>query len=91
MRTTYDGYRIAEQDLSQRGPGDFLAPVSGAGIRQSGGFCLQVAEGWPDASLMDHAFNHARAILGEDPTLENYPALKEELDSAFAMAGDILN
>ena len=91
MRTTYDGYRIAEQDLSQRGPGDFLAPVSGAGIRQSGGFRLQVAEGWPDASLMDHAFNHARAILGEDPTLENYPALKEELDSAFAMAGDILN
>lgn len=91
MRTTYDGYRIAEQDLSQRGPGDFLAPVSGAGIRQSGGFRLQVAEGWPDASLMDHAFHHARAILAEDPTLESYPLLKEDLDSAFAMAGDILN
>ncbi|MBQ9779828.1 MAG: ATP-dependent DNA helicase RecG [Clostridia bacterium] len=91
MRTTYDGYRIAEQDLSQRGPGDFLAPVSGAGIRQSGGFRLQVAEGWPDASLMDHAFNHARAILAEDPELENYPELKEELESTFSMAGDILN
>ncbi len=91
MRTTYDGYRIAEQDLSQRGPGDFLAPVSGAGIRQSGGFRLQVAEGWPDASLMDHAFNHARAILAGDPDLENYPDLREDLESAFAMAGDILN
>ena len=91
MRTTYDGYHIAEQDLSQRGPGDFLAPVSGAGIRQSGGFRLQVAEGWPDASLMDHAFNHARAILAEDPELENYPELKEELESAFSIAGDILN
>jgi len=91
MRTTYDGYRIAEQDLTQRGPGDFLAPVSGAGIRQSGGFRLQVAEGWPDASLMDHAFNHARAILNEDPTLDKYPDLREELESVFAMAGDILN
>ncbi len=91
MRTTYDGYRIAEQDLSQRGPGDFLAPVSGAGIRQSGGFRLQVAEGWPDASLMDHAFNHARAILADDPALESYPDLREALESAFTMAGDILN
>lgn len=91
MRTTYDGYAIAEQDLSQRGPGDFLAPVSGAGIRQSGGFRLQVAEGWPDATLMDHAFHHARTILAEDPALESYPALREELESAFAMAGDILN
>ena len=29
MRTTYDGYRIAEQDLAQRGPGDFLATAEG--------------------------------------------------------------
>ncbi len=91
MRTTYDGYRIAEQDLTQRGPGDFLAPVSGMGIRQSGGFRLQVAEGWQDASLMDHAFNHARAILGDDPELKGYPDLREALESAFTMAGDILN
>ncbi len=91
MRTTYDGYSIAEQDLAQRGPGDFLAPGGGAGIRQSGGFRLQVAEGWPDANLMDHAFAHARAILNEDPTLEDYPALREELEHTFSMAGDILN
>ena len=91
MRTTYDGYRIAEQDLAQRGPGDFLAPVSGGGIRQSGGFRLQVAEGWPDASLMDHAFQQAHAILHDDPELSEYPYLRGELEKAFAMAGDILN
>ena len=91
MRTTYDGYRIAEQDLAQRGPGDFLAPGGGAGIRQSGGFRLQVAEGWPDANLMDHAFAHARAILDRDPTLESYPALRDDLERTFSMAGDILN
>ena len=91
MRTTYDGYRIAEQDLAQRGPGDFLAPGGGAGIRQSGGFRLQVAEGWPDANLMDHAFAHARAILDRDPALESYPALRDDLERTFSMAGDILN
>ncbi|MBE6586544.1 MAG: ATP-dependent DNA helicase RecG [Ruminococcaceae bacterium] len=91
MRTTYDGYNIAEQDLAQRGPGDFLAPVNGGEIRQSGGFRLQVAEGWPDADLMNHAFNHARAILSEDPVLGTYPALRKELENAFTMAGDILN
>lgn len=91
MRTTYDGYTIAEQDLTQRGPGDFLAPGGGAGIRQSGGFRLQVAEGFPDANLMDHAFAHAKAILTEDPELENYPLLMEDIQKNFVRAGDIMN
>ena len=90
MRTTYDGFRIAEQDLAQRGPGDFLAPAAGGSIRQSGGFRL--AEGWNDAGLMDRAFGDARALLASDPTLGEHPLLRDAVRSGFDVgAGDILN
>ncbi len=89
MRTTYDGYSIAEQDLAQRGPGDFLAPTAGAGIRQSGGFRL--AETWSDAELMNHAFAHAREMLADDPRLDDHPALKKVVDKMYAESGNILN
>ena len=89
MRTTYDGYRIAEQDLAQRGPGDFLAPASGSGIRQSGGFRL--AETWSDAELMNHAFAYAREMLTDDPELEGYPELRRTVEQMYARSGNILN
>ena len=90
MRTTYDGFRIAEQDLAQRGPGDFLAPAAGGSIRQSGGFRL--AEGWNDAGLMDRAFGDARALLASDPTLGKHPLLRDAVRRGFDVgAGDILN
>ncbi len=89
MRTTYDGYRIAEEDLAQRGPGDFLAPTIGAGIRQSGGFRL--AETWSDAELMNHAFAHARELLEDDPTLAAHPGLRTTVDRMYAERGNILN
>ena len=91
MRTTYDGYRIAEQDLAQRGPGDFLSPGGGAGIRQSGGFRLHIAENWQDASLMDDAFSEARAILDDDPDLSMHPLLYDVVHAAFENVGDIMN
>lgn len=90
MRTTYDGFRIAEQDLAQRGPGDFLAPAAGGSIRQSGGFRL--AEGWNDAGLMDRTFGDARALLASDPTLGEHPLLRDAVRRGFDVgAGDILN
>ena len=90
MRTAYDGFRIAEQDLAQRGPGDFLAPAAGGSIRQSGGFRL--AEGWNDAGLMDRAFGDARALLASDPTLGEHPLLRDAVRRGFDVgAGDILN
>ncbi len=89
MRTTYDGYAIAEKDLAQRGPGDFLAPASGSGIRQSGGFRL--AETWSDAELMNHAFAYAREMLEDDPDLNGHPALKRAVEKMYAESGNILN
>ena len=89
MRTTYDGYEIAEKDLTQRGPGDFLAPAGSSEIRQSGGFRL--AETWSDSELMNHAFAYARELLEEDPALETYPILKKTVDKMYTRAGNILN
>ncbi len=89
MRTTYDGYAIAEKDLAQRGPGDFLAPADGAGIRQSGGFRL--AENCSDTELMNHAFQHAREMLTDDPELGGYPELRRTVEQMYARSGNILN
>ena len=89
MRTTYDGYAIAEKDLAQRGPGDFLASSADGGIRQSGGFRL--AETWSDAELMNHAFAHAREMLTDDPELEGYPELRRTVEKMYARSGNILN
>ncbi len=89
MRTTYDGYAIAEKDLAQRGPGDFLAPADGAGIRQSGGFRL--AENCSDTELMNHAFQHAREMLTDDPELAGYPELRRTVEQMYARSGNILN
>lgn len=91
MRTTYDGFRIAEQDLAQRGPGDFLAADPTGGIRQSGGFRLRLAEGWPDGALMDRAFEEARAVLAADPDLSAHPLLLDMVQESFSDAGDIMN
>ena len=91
MRTTYDGYTIAEQDLIQRGPGDFLASSGNSSIRQSGGFQLQAAEGFQDTDLMERAFSYARHILSSDPDLDDHPLLREDVANVFAHAGDIMN
>ena len=90
MKNTYDGYKIAEQDLSIRGPGDFLAPTSG-GIRQSGGFDLKMAEGWQDTTLMESAFAAAKNILSADHDLSRHPELQELVYRNFEDMGNIMN
>ena len=67
MRTTYDGYLIAERDLQMRGPGDFFS--SSTGIRQSGQIDLGIAKSCSDTSLVGLAFESARKTLALDPEL----------------------
>ena len=69
MRTTYDGYLIAERDLQMRGPGDFFS--SGSGIRQSGQIDLGIAKTCSDTSLVASAFESARKTLSLDPELSS--------------------
>lgn len=83
MRTTYDGYAIAEQDLVQRGPGDFLGTSGGDTVRQSGGLTFRLADAGEDASLFTDATADARALLDADPTLASYPLLAARVQAMF--------
>lgn len=58
-----DGFRIAEEDLAIRGPGDFV------GTRQSGLPMLSLANLSRDAELLAMARADARAVLALDPQL----------------------
>jgi ATP-dependent DNA helicase RecG len=86
MRTTYDGYRIAEKDLEQRGPGDFFAACTG-GFRQSGGMTLHLSYLCSDTALMQSAAEEARQTVAADPTLSlpAHAALREEVERLFAI------
>ncbi len=81
MHTTYDGYEIAERDLSLRGPGDFFASGSGE-MRQSGGLSLKLAALCRDTALMEAAFRAAEEITKNDPDLSHpeNAALKRDVE-----------
>jgi ATP-dependent DNA helicase RecG len=67
MRTTYDGYTIAEHDLKMRGPGDFFS--ADPSIRQSGEVNLNISKTCSDDELLNTAFECAREILSRDRDL----------------------
>lgn len=90
MRTTYDGYAIAEQDLAQRGPGDFLGASDGA-IRQSGGLTFRLADAGADISILTDATNDARALLAEDPSLSDYPLLATSVQTLFSIEASLIS
>ena len=58
MKDTSNGFKIAEQDLKMRGPGDFIKNEAGA-IRQHGKLKLSLCEGLDDTKLLYSAFKAA--------------------------------
>jgi ATP-dependent DNA helicase RecG len=62
MEETQDGFKLAEEDLRMRGPGDFF------GTRQSGLPALKVA-GIGDRDLFLEARKEAERLLEKDPSL----------------------
>ena len=84
LRTTYDGYRIAEEDLAQRGPGDFLACEAGGAVRQSGALAFRLADAGEDVGLMKEATEDARALIRSDPELQTAPLLSARIAELFA-------
>ncbi len=89
MRTTYDGYRIAEEDLALRGPGDFLA--TGDSIRQSGGLSFRLADAGEDVTLLSEATLDARELLESDPTLESAPLLLTRVRASFQIEAGLIS
>lgn len=64
MTQSTDGFYIAEQDLAQRGAGDFF------GSRQHGLPELKIANMMDDIRLLEATGVWAKQILQQDPTLE---------------------
>ena len=91
MRTTYDGYAIAEQDLAQRGPGDFLGSAADGSVRQSGGLAFRLADSGEDVSILTDATADARELLRLDPTLDSHPTLAQQVYAMFDVAPGLIS
>ena len=85
MAKTTDGFKIAEEDLRLRGPGDFF------GQRQHGLPGLKLADIGCDAQLLKEAQQAAEDLLARDPELNSCPAAAERLRELFTQAADTLN
>ena len=76
MVTTSDGFRVAEEDLRIRGPGDFF------GERQHGLPPLKIANLCTDAQLLEEAREAA-----SEATPERYPVATRRAAELFARSG----
>ena len=83
LSSTNDGFRISEEDLKLRGPGDFF------GDKQHGLPKLKIADMSQDMNVLKTAQITARKITGDDPLLEKpeNKGLRELVDRLFA-SGD---
>ncbi len=73
-----DGFKIAEEDMKMRGPGDLF------GMRQSGFMDFTVGDIFQDHAVLEKASDAANRILTESPDLsaEKYRLLKKKIDSS---------
>ena len=76
--STNDGFKIAEEDLKQRGPGDFF------GERQHGLPEMKIADLAADSRLLQKAREAADALTERDPTLHTLPALARRVERLMA-------
>ena len=87
LASTTDGFKISEEDLRARGPGDFF------GSRQHGLPQMKLADLAGDMRLLSQAQEAAHRLLEQDPALElpeNRPVL-ERVRLLFSDTPDIFN
>lgn len=75
VRSSNDGFFIAEEDLRLRGPGDLL------GVRQWGQPYFHLADLQQDRELLHLAAQAAKDLLSRDAELARFPELAAELDT----------
>ncbi|MBN1697684.1 MAG: ATP-dependent DNA helicase RecG [Spirochaetales bacterium] len=87
MMETTDGFRIAEEDLAIRGPGELL------GVKQSGFLRLTVSDLIRDKDILEAARKDAFSLLEDDPgfiTPENM-TIREVLNRAPPFSDEFLD
>ena len=82
MCATNDGFKIADEDLKLRGPGDFF------GNRQHGLPQLKIADLLEDMPMLQRAQSGAAALLDADPNLMDHPALWQAVEHLFQQVGE---
>ena len=80
MVTTSDGFRVAEEDLRIRGPGDFF------GERQHGLPPLKVANLCADGELLREAQTAAKELQTADPDLTRHPAIARRAEELLTQS-----
>jgi ATP-dependent DNA helicase RecG len=85
MAQTNDGFKLAELDLQQRGPGEFL------GTRQAGYATGLRMASLTDVTLIEKARTHAAAIFEKDPELATpeHALLAETMNRFWGNTGDV--
>ncbi len=73
IKNSTDGFKIADEDLALRGPGDFL------GSRQHGLPPMKIADIFADRDVLELAGMEAKVLIEAYPDLSRYPALKAEI------------
>lgn len=77
MEATNNGFKIAEEDLRIRGPGEFL------GTRQSGLPEFKIADLTRDFSILQETRQAAFRLIQNDPQLKKYPRLDQMVKLQF--------
>ena len=87
MTKTNDGFKISEEDLRLRGPGDFF------GSRQHGLPEMHVADLGADVNVLQKAQQEATLLLANDPSLAapEHAALRESVDRLLKVNADSFN
>ena len=77
MQNERDGFKIAEEDLRLRGPGEFF------GTRQHGDMQLIYADILEDHALLARASAAAGQLTASDPALSRHPEIREAVGKLY--------
>ena len=79
IKNNRDGFKIADEDLKLRGPGDFL------GSRQHGLPDMKIADIFADREILHSAGREAEKMLAEDPALSlpEHRLLRKEIAELY--------
>ncbi len=81
LKSTNDGFKIAEEDLKMRGPGEIF------GVRQSGDLHFKLADIYSDSEILKDAAAKASEILADDPQLNRIE--NEHIRELLKRSGDL--